>query len=477
MPKTLTSCEGFCVLEINEPKITNNFLALDQLVEGKKKNMFVLQNFSEQRQYVPAVLKHTDGCGWYIEYSTLNQFSVKMERHRLHLNRERERCSSLSEFRMMAQLKVQSINNQLANAFLITTQMHPELQMAKPILGLPATATTTSAAPIQDYGTQAAAMLSERPSSRFFTPIEEVLDAYEDAKKAELSKTTMRSYSTFVHQFKKWIHKKAPQLQCYMFTQELAMMYLDYVYKGNTTKDKKYFHDKLEGGHVSARTYNNTIKLSRAFFSWAKENCYTGINPFSEVKAKKTKEKGRTIIPQEDREAISAYFRKHNPAMELIARIVYVSLLRPVEISRIRVGQINFEQHCIDINCDQTKNGKARAGRLDTELEELLRIYIGKAKSTDYLFGSGRWRPGKAPMNSHVFSKAWQRMRDVLKYPETYQLYSLRDSGIHDLLRAGVPTLDAMQAAGHSDLNMTTRYADHHDPNLIKRLNETAPKF
>ena len=68
-------------------------------------------------------------------------------------------------------------------------------------------------------------------------------------------------------------------------------------------------------------------------------------------------------------------------------------------------------------------------------------------------------------------------MRDTLKLPKEYQLYSLRDSSINNMLEEGIPALDVMQAAGHSDLAMTTRYANHKNPNLIKKLNNAAPSM
>ena len=68
-------------------------------------------------------------------------------------------------------------------------------------------------------------------------------------------------------------------------------------------------------------------------------------------------------------------------------------------------------------------------------------------------------------------------MRKALKLPMIYQLYSLRDSGIHDLLIDGVANLDVMHAAGHSDLKMTTRYADHIDDEMISRINNQASGY
>ena len=68
-------------------------------------------------------------------------------------------------------------------------------------------------------------------------------------------------------------------------------------------------------------------------------------------------------------------------------------------------------------------------------------------------------------------------MRTALKLPAEYQLYSLKDTAINSMLKAGVDDLSVMQAAGHKDLGMTTIYANHHDDKLIDNLNSRAPRF
>ena len=45
------------------------------------------------------------------------------------------------------------------------------------------------------------------------------------------------------------------------------------------------------------------------------------------------------------------------------------------------------------------------------------------------------------------------------------------------MIKSGVDDLSVMQVAGHKDLKMTQIYADHADPELINKLNITAPKF
>ena len=68
-------------------------------------------------------------------------------------------------------------------------------------------------------------------------------------------------------------------------------------------------------------------------------------------------------------------------------------------------------------------------------------------------------------------------MRTALKLPEEMQLYSLRDTGINEMLKCGIDPLTVMQHADHHDLSMTTRYANHVDPHLVETISKKAPNF
>jgi integrase len=55
-------------------------------------------------------------------------------------------------------------------------------------------------------------------------------------------------------------------------------------------------------------------------------------------------------------------------------------------------------------------------------------------------------------------------MRKALGWPTSKQLYSLRDTGIIQLLRDGVDLLHVMQQAGHTDVATTNKYLRHAYP-------------
>ncbi len=387
----------------------------------------------EFNHYAPAVLRKN--ChGYVIEYYFRNANGTPVRRT-IKMNRIRSRCQNAAAFKEYVQSVICDLNIKLANGW---------------------------------------SPIGEVQNTREYVQLSVIIDQYMREKESELSSSSLPAYRSFTGRLKKWTDVRYPRCNCAQFTKLMAVQFLDWIWSGKSAR-KNVGKKKAQGAdHISERAYNSNLKLGRAFFSWCIDNCYSKENPFETVKPKRTKRKTRTLIPTEDRTRIDEYFAAHNPAMRLMTRLVYTSLLRPVEATRVRVNQIRYDRNCIVMPCEQTKNGKERIGRLDEELKAILRQYLKGAKATDYLFSERSWSYGSTPKNSQMFAKEWMKMRKALKLPAKYQLYSLRDTGIHDLLLDGVADIDVMHAAGHSDLSMTTRYADHIDDGLIARINDKA---
>jgi len=409
--------------------------------------------------YVPADLKH-DTNGWYIVYYDYNPIICGLERKRIKLNMLRRRCHSMAEFRVQVADIMKTINNQLIVSLAHMTK-DGNIPLAT-LADIPAERGLILQQTIQEKD-------DVNSHVRYFTPMCDMMDAFLKEKKNDLRSDSYRSYNSFCNMFKKWLTKRMAGCKCIHFTEQLAVEYLDYL-----------LHDK----GVSNRTYNNNLKMGRALFAWAIKKCYLKDNPFDRQETKRVHKKTRTIIPADAQQLIDNWYKMNNPAMRIVMRLVYTSLLRPVEISRIQIYQIDFEKHCIHMSGEKTKNWEARDARMDAELEELLKVHIGHASTENYLFSAVTWRCGKDPMNPNRFSKEWERMRANMLdakgeriIPDEFQLYSLKDTAINGMIKSGVDDLSVMQAAGHKDLKMTRIYADHTDSHLIDDLNEAAPKF
>ena len=426
-------------------------------------------NFGLLRKYLPAVLRQSK-VGWYIEYYAFNQVSNNLERKRIKVNRERKKARNFAEFRSITSQMIIQINCQLASGwspFSISSTTAPLYQH----VGMPTVQVAQPAMPnLQMPQFKMPSQILAEELDDGSVSIEEMIDKFIAAKKRELTANTMRSYESFCNGLRKWVKAKHPDLRSNQFTKRLAVEYMDYVLEGNNaTKNGKA--RKHDDGTV------NNLKQGRTLFSWAVEKCYCEENPFEKIKTKREEKKTRVIIPEPWRKKIREYFEKTNPQYLIICELVHTSLIRPVEISRLQAYMVNIGEGCIEMPADITKNHKERRARLSEELKEMLAKHIMGAKPDDYLFADKCWRCGTKPMSSHTFGNVWEAMRKEINLPEEMQLYSLRDTGINGMLKAGIDPLSVMQAADHSDLSMTTRYANHVDPELFKKLNELAPSF
>ena len=372
------------------------------------------------RNYTPAYL-HKNVGGWLIEYYVFNPATKQLERKRIRLNMLRKRSRTLQEFRVAANDIVCTINSKLAGGW-------------------------------TPFG--------ESENVRYYTPIPQVMDLYLNECKREKKDATVRSYLSFSRCFLKWIEQHVPNCKCILFNKVLAVTFMDDFYQT----------------HTNARTYNNMLKMSRAFFNWCKQHCYIKENPFEMMPKKREGEKKRTIIPIDVREKISQYYSEYCPPMVIVCHLVYSSLIRPAEITRIKVGMIHLSERYIAMPESITKNGFSRNAPLTDKLCDLLRDYVAFAKPEHYLF-TENWCPGSKPINDKRFTKQWIVMRKRLSIPDEMQLYSLRDTGIFDKIKSGIDPLTVMQAADHHDLQMTTRYANHVDPNMVRIIAEQSPDF
>ncbi len=376
----------------------------------------------QARQYLPAMLKH-NGIGWFIEYYAIHPQRQDFERVRVKLNRERKRFTTLADFRVYANRIVCEINNKLAGGW-------------SPFFA--------------------------NENARLYTPLSVVMSEYLLEKKKDLRPDTLRSYSSFCNILNEWCEKNTPQIYMSLFNRVLAIRFLDYVYNER---------------NVSARTWNNQLKMSRAFFSWAKEKCYINENPFELIKPKRMQEKKRILIPSEYRLQITNYLIERNSAFLTVCRLVFISLIRPKEIRQIQIKHVSLRDKAIFIPSENAKTHNARYAAINAQiLDDLSRMNLERFPQDYYLFGEN-YIPSAEPCGMARFRKDWDKVRRALKLPAEMQLYSLRDTGINNLLKSGIDPLTVMQHADHHDLAMTTRYANHRDEHLTNTIFNNAVDF
>jgi len=374
--------------------------------------------------FLPAILREYKS-GWIIEYYVEHPATHNLERKKIKLTRLVSRYKLIKDARIHANKIIMSLNIKLA------TGWNP---------------------------------LFASEDSRLYTSMNEVAEKFLAEKRKELRKDSMRSYDSLISIFSNWIDSHVPVEYLSMINKLHIARFMDYVYNER---------------NVSANTYNGYIKVGRAFFNWAKEKCYIKENPFEQIKTKPKTDKKRTIIPHETREKITDYLLSDIIGKNYLItlKLIYNTLLRPAEIRRIRIENIDLQNKIIIVPPSAAKNKKQRIIALtDDVIEGLESLNLSSYPASYFVMGDGL-KPNSKSLSDAYLTKYWDRLRKKLNLPTEMQQYSFRDSGIFEMLKSGIDPLSVKQHADHHSLEMTTIYSNHVDPNLAKIIRDKSPTF
>lgn len=291
--------------------------------------------------------------------------------------------------------------------------------------------------------------------TRQYTKFDVAISRYEDyVDKAEvkniLKTKTAVDYRSRLNQLKIFLSESGTRLTyIYQFDRIFVTDFLDYL-----ILDKD----------VSAKTRNNYRTWLSTFAAWLKDRQYLDTNPVEEIPMIKESEKFREQLSSEDLRRVKAYAKKYNPPFYLACLMEYYTFIRPDELRHIRIGDISITEQSVYVRPDVSKNRKGQTVALnDTVLKEMIEQHVFDHVSNEYLFGKNL-TPGEEQVYVNRFRLEWKKMRDALGFPQSYQFYSLKDSGIRDLANAeGIVV--ARDQARHSDISVTNKYLKR--PKLI----------
>lgn len=284
--------------------------------------------------------------------------------------------------------------------------------------------------------------------TRQFIEFSKVMQRYNDYTEAAERKGTLKpktavDYRSRLNQLQTYIAENGVKIRyVYQFNRVFAIDFLDYL-----------IFDK----DVSAKTRNNYRTWLSTFGTWLKDRQYIEQNPIEEIHMMKEGEKLRDALTETDLSRVRAYTLKYNPPFYLACMMEYYAFIRPDELRYIKVGDISIKDQSVFVSPEISKNRKGQTVAInDTLLKMMIEQHVFDHPSNDYLFGHDLV-PGEKQTYVNRFRIEWKKVREALKFPDSYQFYSLKDSGIRDLANAeGIVV--ARDQARHSDISVTNKY-------------------
>ena len=368
--------------------------------------MFILPK-SYIDYYPPKLHKGKD---WYIAYYVKNPTSGKMQRFKVKVNRfhtEKEKLKAAREI-------IAGLNEKLTLGW-------------SPFL------------------------VAEQPKGA--VPAFSALETFERVKAKEMETQSMATYRSYVRIFRKWLTAQGfteSTLIC-VIDKAVCIAYMDY----------------LEGrDDVSPRTFNNYLSFMVTLFDWLMEKGYVQQNHFTGIrrKPKKLIQKSRRMLTNEELARLFSWLAEKDVEYLAICLLCYCCLMRPKEIALLKCGDIDLMKQTVHVRPEIAKNDNESYRTIPDVILPVFHA-LDLSRPRRFLFGGHsrnvwNFSPSDRAMNKKKISDFWNKqVRKECGFGEDVQFYSLKDTGVTNMLGANVPITFVSHQADHSSIAITAIYA------------------
>ncbi len=208
---------------------------------------------------------------------------------------------------------------------------------------------------------------------------------------------------------------------------------------------------------------NACLTFLKTLLNWCIEKGYTKSNPAQLISPiqKKLMQKRRKLIPSDTIKEIAEWLKEHDRHFLFSCYLLYYGCIRPVEQTRLKLSYFNLKEGTLTIPAEDSKNRTTQTITIPRKvLEYALDIRTFNYPPDYYLF-SDNLEPGSRQITTRWLTEHWQRMSKALKLDKDYTFYSLKDTGITEMLNKKVSNLAVRDQARHSSLAITDVYTRH----------------
>jgi integrase len=279
---------------------------------------------------------------------------------------------------------------------------------------------------------------------------------------------TVGSYKSKLHYFS----EAFPNKTVHSFTTNKIQQYI-YLKIHSTQPAKLLLNGKSFELKKAIPWTPNTVRsakgIFRAFFQWCiRNNYYKGENPVSKIEQKRIRSevaaKPRHLpFSQEDIKLLMNYLDENDKSTAFFARLIYSTCMRPGELCKLRLKDIDIKNQHIIIPLDITKNTKKNSvDVIDIEpniFDELLKLNIEDYPPNFFLTSNSDNIIGEVSIGNNKPYKQFKKALIKLNLNEKgYTLYSFKHYSNLQRFNSGWRLAEIMKANRHNSISMTETY-------------------
>ena len=263
-------------------------------------------------------------------------------------------------------------------------------------------------------------------------------------KDGNFSADSLKTYESRIRNIQNYITDKGiTDFSCHKFNNAFVYDYLEYL---RYTKE------------VTARTRDNYFTFIVTLSGWLQQKKYIAENPCIGISKIHKRKNEKIIITKAVREQIFNYYEEKDYSFLIFCMCCYYCLIRRTELSKIKVSDVDLKNSTLWISAEDSKNNKSAFVTIPPIFATYLSKHIALSKKTDFLFSEDNYAPGPLKFNPNKATGNWSRMRLKLKINVKIKWYYLKDTGIVDLITAGVPLNSVRDQARHHSISQTNDY-------------------
>lgn len=285
-----------------------------------------------------------------------------------------------------------------------------------------------------------------------------------EMKKHTCSPKSHASYRSMAGKFIEWV--KANKMQNFFadeFTRQHAYAFLD---------------DLLVKNKVGACTRNCYLICMKTIFNDLVKRQHLEINPWHPITRLKVSEPDLVLLSDFEKDKIRENLPEMHPRLYVVSLLVYYCFLRPAEIVRLQVKDIDLANAYITVQGGKSKNKKYyKVAMPDHLVNEFKKIGTQLFQSDFYVF-TNRFQltPGPKPMASTRIAEIWNQIVKT-KLGINKNLYSLKHNGNGVAVESGIDIRQIQLQNRHWSLEQTQIYLQRFNKTPNKGFRDKMPEF
>jgi len=234
-------------------------------------------------------------------------------------------------------------------------------------------------------------------------------------RKPSVTPSTYTTYKSKLRILEQWMTEKNIQdNDVSLFDQDIARQFIRYLQETQNLSNNsvtKYLQ-------IVNMVFNSLIDLEKI-----------EKNPFRKTKVKRGAATPAKYFNDNILGRLKIVIGKNDPQLWVAALFQYYCFIRPGELRKLKIGDINFVDGSIQVRSAISKNRKTQMVVIpDVFRQYLIEIGIDRNQDNHFVITQDG-RPGEVPVGKNYLYNHFVKIREILGLPKEYKFYSFKHTG------------------------------------------------